>query len=381
MSKVLYIAHYRESSGYGSASLDYIRAMDAAGIDLVIRPVKLGTPCPKLPDRILELEARSAEGCDVCIQHVLPHLLVTGNFKKHICMYATETDRFEYSGWPHYINMMDEAWVFNNESMQSSINSGVTIPIKVVPHACDLEKYQKPRTKLYNKPGYNSIYSPDFMFYFIGEYNQRKNIPALLRAFHTEFDPGEAVNLLIKTNSNKFSPSDLLKQVVGMANKIKEDLRLYPSVNDYKQEIIMTDYLSNDDVMNLHYTGDCFICPSHGEAWCIPAFDAMAMGKTPICTNVGGMADYVNEKLRLGQLIDSTTTQVMGVKDTFDGLFIGREIWQSIDIFKLRQAMRKAYSEWKNPALTAKTGIGLLRTLPKYSHLSIGKQIKTLVEV
>ena len=55
---------------------------------------------------------------------------------------------------------MDEAWVINNQMVKSSEDSGVTIPIKVVPHACDFSKFER---------GYKKIDFPsakeNFIFY------------------------------------------------------------------------------------------------------------------------------------------------------------------------------------------------------------------------
>ena len=73
--KVLYIGCYREGTGWGQAAIDYILAMDSVGIDVVPRAVKLNNNQPELPQRILELESKDSSGSDVCIQHVLPHMM------------------------------------------------------------------------------------------------------------------------------------------------------------------------------------------------------------------------------------------------------------------------------------------------------------------
>ena len=73
--KVLYIGCYRDGTGWAQAAIDYILSMDSAGIDVVPRPVKLNDRQVALPSRILELEKKSDRGCDICIQHVLPHML------------------------------------------------------------------------------------------------------------------------------------------------------------------------------------------------------------------------------------------------------------------------------------------------------------------
>ena len=54
--KVLYIGCYRDGTGWAQAAIDYILAMDSAGIDVVPRAIKLNSNNPELPKRILELE-------------------------------------------------------------------------------------------------------------------------------------------------------------------------------------------------------------------------------------------------------------------------------------------------------------------------------------
>ena len=82
--KVLYIGYYKENSDWGKITTNNILALDAAGVDVVCRPVKLSQP-RQISGRLKELEEKSVEGCDVCIQHVFPeHMVGAGVFKKNI---------------------------------------------------------------------------------------------------------------------------------------------------------------------------------------------------------------------------------------------------------------------------------------------------------
>ena len=71
-------------------------------------------------------------------------------------------------------------------------------------------------------------------------------------------------------------------------------MRIGP-VSSLAKEVIIPTYLSNDQMAQLHKTCDCYINLSHGEAWSIPAFDAMAFGNTPICGKEGGPRQFINE--------------------------------------------------------------------------------------
>ena len=104
--KVLYIGCYRDGTGWAQAATDYILSMDSAGIDVVPRPLKLNANDPPLPNRILELEKKDSLGSDICIQHVLPHMMdYNTRFKKNIGLYASETSNFSGSNWARKINI------------------------------------------------------------------------------------------------------------------------------------------------------------------------------------------------------------------------------------------------------------------------------------
>ena len=56
--KILYVSHHKEGTGWGQAAIDYIMAMDAAGLDVVPRAVKINRRSPNIPKRILQLEQK-----------------------------------------------------------------------------------------------------------------------------------------------------------------------------------------------------------------------------------------------------------------------------------------------------------------------------------
>lgn len=368
--KVLFISHMREASGWGQAARDIILAMDSVGIDIVARCVKLGINPPELPTRLLELESKDSEGCNVCIQHVLPHLMdYNGNFDKNIALYDTETDSFTYSSWPDKINSMDEAWVINQQMLESSIASGVKIPIKVVPHCSNLDKFKKDYPKLDIEPLID-----EFTFYFIGDLTRRKNLVALIKAYHLEFSPNEQASLLIKAAKHNVSDADNIKEISEACNKIKEQLKLYPKPEDYKPEIIISERLSEDILASLHKTCDCFVAPSFGEAWCIPAFDALGFGNPVIANDVGGLSEFVNN--RNGWLVSNTIEPVFGMKDTFHDIFTGRENWNNICVNDLRRCMREAYED-KESFLDKK--IKATKSVNKFGYEDVGNYIKELL--
>ncbi len=351
--KVLYIGVYRDGTGWAQAAIDYILSLDAVGIEVVPRAFKLNAYDGPIPDRILELEQRSTIGCTHVIQHVLPQSMeYHGGFQKNIGLYASETTNFTSSSWANRLNMMDEVWVINEQMMEAAHASGVTVPITVIPHACNIEKFQQG----YEPHKFRQEFGEeDFFFYTIGEFNRRKNFSALLRAYYTEFDPSEPAHLVAKINVPGQDKDQAAATFTKFCQDCKANLKLFNDPNTHKQIKVLSSRIDDIGILRLHNTCDCFVSPSHGEAWCIPSFEAMAFGKTPIVTNWGGFRQYMTGET--GWLIDYRMDQVHGVDNTFDDLFTGREEWASVSIQHLRSCMREAFENHALRAAKSEAGI------------------------
>lgn len=354
--KVLYIGHYKESTGWGKAARDYILALDAAGVEVVPRAIKLDAGMPEIDPRILELEAQSTKGCTHCIQHVLPHHLdYNGNFEKNIALCVYESFGADYSSWPAKINLMDELWVPSSFTADTFVTMGVNTPIRIIPHAFDLSIYDKEYTKLDNPE-----LDGNFIFYTIADMNKRKDLLTLIQAFHIEFTANEPVRLLIKTSRYGLSPQAAAKIVLDECETIKKAMKLQRRPEDYSQEIVVTDSLSDEDIMRLHATGDCFVTTTHGEAWCIPLFDAIGMGK--VCIYPNNMFQYA-----FTGGFQTYDTQVFGMTDTFPDIGSARETWVTAEMWDVRRMMRNAYlGESIRPEYD----------LSKFSHLEVGMVMK-----
>jgi glycosyltransferase involved in cell wall biosynthesis len=339
--KILYLNPF-DGTGYGQAAVHNCRALDSVGVDVVCRRLKYNdSPVDK---RIEKLLAKPARGCDIVIQHFLPRDFVyDGHYSQCIGHFALETDRLNTS-WTDRCNMMDSIWVINKQ-MENDCKKSLKVPTKVIPHAADMQRYQQ------SYPRISEIPSTLFTFYFIGELNRRKNLAALLKAFHLEFDLTEPVQLVLKTNKPGLNPQQCLEATQQYCNEIKKGMKL----GSCKEELIITDFLSDTDLLRLHSTCDCFVSPSYGEAWGECSFDAMAMGKTPIYTGWGGFCDYLSEES--GYPVAAYAEPAFGMMETLDDLYTSRENWFSVFLFDLRQKMRMAYENKKQRERKAEVGI------------------------
>jgi glycosyltransferase involved in cell wall biosynthesis len=371
--KVLYIGHYKEQSGWGYVTRNQILALDQAGIQVVPRSLNLGNASAEIPERLKQLEYQDPTSCDICIQHVLPHYMkYYGSFKKNIGIFELETMNIKLTSWISHLNLMDEIWVPCKSMINDLCHSEVTKPIKLIPHAVDINEYKQTYNKL-NLPINNS-----FVFYFIGEYGRRKHINALLKAFHTEFTPEEPVELVLKINKAGMTEQNLNTDINNFCAEIKKGLKLWKDPQQYKNEIVITSYLSREDILSLHTSCDCFVMPSYGEAWCAPVIDALGMGKLVIASGTGAMLDHIDSG-RNGFLVKGNIEPVFGHYETFEEFGNARERWFNISIMDLMKTMRRVYQLDQ----TRKTKIGLEARMSvlQYNYPIIGSLMRETLGV
>jgi glycosyltransferase involved in cell wall biosynthesis len=369
--KLLYIGHVKENSGWSKAALETITAAHNAGIDVVVRNVQLTEQSkPFVHPLITALEAKPLKDIDVCIQHVLPHHLVgTQKFKKNIAYFDGESSTIKYSSWLEPLQMMDEVWVPNTDLRDRLVYGDIVKKtVFVLPHATNTGKYYGDYKKINLGP-----HNHKFKFYYIGELNDRKNIETIIRCFHSEFEPHEPVALVLKLKKYGLSREEIQDYITHLSNKIKGELRMFSNPAHHHGEIVIADDLTEEQIYSLHTTCDCFISPSHGEAWSIPAFDAMAFGKTPICTKEGGPRDFISmfKTFNCGYLVDCQQSVCVHHDPAFPDIFTGRETWAQPNELQIKNAMRYYYE--KREEVDRKAGLEMAEN---YSYEAVGNTIK-----
>ena len=360
--KVLYIGNYKDGTGWANACINNILALDAAGVEVVPRPITFNNSAGSCPERILQLEDNSEVGCDICIQHTLPHLYSYNSKFKNIGFVATETSNFIESSWQHHANLMDEIWVPTESCRSACIQSGVTKEVKIAPHSLDTSKYNEIKYLEKGSKIENLLHT--FNFAFVGEFVERKNIQALVKAFHMEFEPDEPVNLYIKTSQQS------LDYVQNYFTQIKSGLKLR---KNYKEEVVICGQLSKDDYLSVLAQCHSFVMPSRGEGFCIPALEAMAMGIPVIYTEGTGMDDFC-----YGTSVKSSEAPCFGAMSTMEYLYTANEKWREVDVQELMVSMREAFMKRDTGTAAENSRICLERS-KEFSHESIGSKLKEIL--
>lgn len=332
--KVLYTSVYRDGTGYANAAISNILALEAAGVDVVCRPITLTGVKDKVSP-VAHLENKDTQGIDVCIQHILPSLFEYRAGVKNIGFFEWETNHFRKSNWAKYCNLMDEIWVPCKHNQQAAWDSGVTVPVRIVPHACDPKKFEQVLARL-DIPEIKD----KFVFYTIAEMTKRKNFATLIRGYYSAFTSRDNVILLIKTNVPGKDESESLGHIKSMCEEIKKQMHLYKNHEMYPKIAIITRRLTEEELNRLHITADCFVLPSRGEAWCIPAHDAMGFGNPVLVSNHGGFIDLVGDSASKDLLIKGQMTNCFGMSEMFSDLYTGDEEWFEPNIPDLISKMK-----------------------------------------
>ncbi len=372
--KVLYIAHYTERGGWARAAIDQILALDSVGVDVVCRPAMLTKVCnDNIPQRIMELQEKNLDNVTHCIQHVLPHCIVgTQQFEKNVAYFVNEGKNLEINTWHEYLNLCDEVFVANND-MKNNLSKFLDCKISYAPHAFNVEQILSNA----NDSMESAMISNKFKFYCIQELSDRKNLISTLKAYLSEFSRIDNTVLIVKINKFGMSPEQLLNTFEkNIIPDIVKTLRLGKRETDLPSIIPIVSHLTDEQIISMHSTCDCFVLPSHGEAWCIPAFEAMIFGNTPICSKEGGPKDFIDENNHhTGSLISGTSMIPFSRDSAFPFVHTGNDSWFQPNEIELREKMRFYYNEHgkidKNNSI---------QQAKKFDYTTVGTQVKELLQ-
>jgi glycosyltransferase involved in cell wall biosynthesis len=350
-----------QSTGIGTASREYVLALHRQGIDL-----KAATSRNWL--------ARSSSKPRVLIYHGLPHRLDFNKARKHFkyIMLNTvwETTKIPTNWFPH-INRYDAVCVPSVQNKTALRNSGVKVPVFIVPHGVHTQKYSPLNKKLSLPVPKNS-----FVFVSVFTFQHRKNPEVLLRAYWEEFSSKDRVALVIKTNGfNSLENSQWIRNRI-YAYKKRRGVR-----SNTAPIQLITNRTSSEKLKGLYTAANAFVLPTRGEGVGLPFLEALASGIPVIATRWGGHMDFLTDRnsfLINYQLKPTTSSMKHAISRSFSSLFAQKgQRWAEPVIGHLRKQMRFAY---EHPALCRKKGMQGRRDMHKHSWNRAGLAMKRAVE-
>ena len=178
--------------------------------------------------------------------------------------------------WVRQCNMMDEVWVPSHFNIKTFRDSGVTVPMHVIPLGIDPD-YYSPKIKSYKQ-------HDKYTFLSVFEWGERKAPEILLKAYAKAFKKSDDVILICKVINNDGSID------------IDEEIRKLNLPEDGPEIIFLYNTKFADyDMATLYRSADCFVISTRGEGWGMPILEAMACGLPAIATNWSSQVDFFNE--------------------------------------------------------------------------------------
>lgn len=299
----------KEADGMGHHSRAQIRALALAGVPLMLRALGRGAArdAELGPEgrQLLHLANVSAERASLLIHHVVIHgadhldsvlLPRAARLSDESTQEALLRRSIVYTSWERdrvghaivgSLNECAEVWVPCKQNADAFLDSGVqrvrVVPCPYDPNASGACQIPYPRG--------NELVPDGRRFYAIGKWEPRKNHAQLLRAFVRAFTPKDRVSLLLKTSEwGSWRDYPSVKEITQ--ELVRDAARFGWSASALNRRIrIICDKLPIERIHKIHQENNIYVSASHGEAWDVPAFEAVCAGNRLLYT-WGGPEDF-----------------------------------------------------------------------------------------
>lgn len=128
-------------------------------------------------------------------------------------------------------------------------------------------------------------------YYSIGKWEPRKGFDQLVLAFLRAFRPSDGARLTIKTSDVRWPHYPSPEEAVAAALEDRVVLLNGWRMDNLPLRIIIKQ-ISEAEILRLHLTHDVYVSASHGEAWGLPAFDAVCAGRRLVHVPYGGTEEF-----------------------------------------------------------------------------------------
>ncbi|MDR9855772.1 glycosyltransferase family 4 protein [Paenibacillus sp. VCA1] len=347
-------------SGLGRASRAYAQALKRQGV-----AVNIGASNHR---------KNGVQGKKVLIYHRIPSSIHWEKERREydfiILNTVWETSRTP-KGWLPHMNKFDAVFVPSRHNKRTLRNSGVKVPIFVVPHGVNTKEFN-PNNKKMSVPGA----AGRFTFVSVFGFQHRKNPEGLLRAYWEEFSSKDNVMLVIKTNG--YAAHEDEKWIQQKIAQYKKRLGIR---KDTAPVVIIGRQLSENRLKGLYTLGDVFVLPTRGEGVGLPFLEALASGVPVITTSWGGQMDFLtlsNSFFVPYQLRSPSSSMNRAISKKFSNLFAQKgQLWAEPDLSSLKKIMRKAY---QNPGLCKQKGSQGRKDMLQLSWDRAGALMKHAIE-
>ncbi len=328
-------------TGYGSVSLNIVKALDALGLDVSLFLMGQATVNTEQDAELMRKLLEKAK----TFQYKAPFLKIW-----HQWDLAYHIGRGTYYAFPffeidtlnptekHHLNYTDTVFVASEWAKQILIQNDIKVPVVVAPLGVNTTVFNYiPKIKIQN----------NYVFFHIGKWEHRKAQDFLLKAFEAAFTDTDSVELWLLPD-NPFLSEQEVKYWENLVNtnRLSSKIRICPRLN--------TQY----DVAQVMANADCGVFVSRAEGWNNEILESMAMNKPVIVTNYSGHTEFCTKD-------NSFLVDIDELEPANDGKwFHGTGKWAKLSQPQFTQTVEYMRWAYENTVYSNKAG---LATAQKYS--------------
>jgi glycosyltransferase involved in cell wall biosynthesis len=282
---------------------------------------------------------------------------------------AWETTRIP-AYWVDKLNQFDAVITFCEASVDAFRDCGVTVPIHKVPHTFDISSYSLEGVEKIAAPSDPDVLKDRFVFYNISQFAAKKGLDLLLRSYYGAFHGrGDETMLILKTYVNMMGRTNEQAKLQQYIQSVKAGMRL--PMEGYPPVMLITKTLTDAQIKKIHATGDCYVCSSRGEGWCIPAFDALTYGNKLVTTLWGGMGEFAVGKCNTYP-VEYSMQPLVGQTHADTELYTGFDLIAEASVSSMMAEMREAFDN-RNDVVAAPD-------MMAFDHSVVGPSMLQLIQ-
>lgn len=369
MQHLRWLGPILDCSGYASAARGYLIAAERVGIAIQARDRSrsMNLLNKGIDQPIIDMYQRLSKIVvpDDCpaVQHQVPDVFHKDLRSKRPIGYTIfEMSRVPKT-WVGPCNEMTEIWTGSEYSKRAFVDSGVKVPVHVLPHAIDVDLFSaaKPWT-IQNRR--------KFAFLSVFDFTTRKAWKDLLRAYWTAFNSKDDVCLILKVFFDSFSDAsraDIIRRILKYRMSLK--------IDDCAPILLYGHEVANSDMAGLYKSADCYVGISR-EGFGLSYAEAMAAGLACIGPEVGGTRQFMTPEnsflvKHVGE--EPISKDMVAMNPSFEGLEWAKHSWEDLAA-KMKLVVEDAHLR-KTVAEQGKNTIGTVLT-----YQQIGERIASLLD-
>lgn len=279
-------------TGYGEMAREFARAISLSGADVCLKNMAFNHPTIRFNEQMAEfINTHQVER--------EPHISIYCTIPMHVSQFfeldPTAERRILFTMIegkgkiaPSYVagcNAVDEVWLPTQANLDTFAGSWVETPMEIVPLGIDTETW-KPDFSRQTLKGNEYVFFTNFSW----ATRYRKGFNVLCHSYLSEFTSKDKVRLYVKTSGDSKDPDRIAREVRAYCNIMAASL----DIDDPPTVEVLARFTAGRELLQLYHDVDCFVLPTRGEGWCLPALEAMACGVPVIITGEGSQTAFCN---------------------------------------------------------------------------------------